>query len=592
MKKKSSLQELMEYAGRYRYLTYLSWLLSVCSALLSLLPFVYIWRIIREVLAAAPDFENAVGIVHNGWMAVLFSLVSMLVYFGGLMCSHISAFRVATNIRKKVMRHITELPLGFTAEMGSGRVRRIVNDSSAATETFLAHQLPDMAGAVATPVGMLVILFWFDWRFGVTSLIPLVLGFACMFKMAGPSMAKDMKAYQDALEDMNNEAVEYVRGIPVVKTFGQTVFSFKRFKKSIDGYNRFALSYCKKCMLPMLAFTTFINSSFAFLIALGLALTGSAGPEADILLNLLFYVIFTPVIATMLNKVMFMSENTMIVNDALQRIHSILDREPLEEPEKPVVPKEHSVAFRDVTFRYPNTDANAVDHVTFRAESGQTIALVGPSGGGKTTAAGLISRFWDPAFGSVQIGGVDVRQIGRRKLAETVSYVFQDSRLLKTTVLENVRLARPEASREQVLAALHRAQCDDIIEKLPEGIDTVIGAKGIYLSGGEQQRIAIARVLLKDSPVIVLDEATAFADPENEALVQRAFEELAKDKTVIMIAHRLTTVRNADCIYVLKDGRIEEAGTHTELMEKNGLYHKMWQDYQTTITWKVGGMVC
>lgn len=592
MCKNKSLSELMSYAGKRKYLTYMSWILSAVSALLSLLPFIYIWMIIKEVLEVQPDFSRATGIVHNGWMAVIFSLISMGVYFGALMCSHVSAFRVASNIRKKAIRHVTELPLGFTGEMGSGRIRRIINESSAATETYLAHELPDMAGAVALPIGMLVILFVIDWRFGIVSLIPVVLGFLAMFQMTGPSMAHDMKQYQNAMEAMNNEAVEYVRGVPVVKTFGQSVFSFQRFKNAIDHYYKFCISYTKKCRMPMLLFTTCINSTFAFLIVLGLVLSNSQTAGADVLINLIFYIIFTPVIVNMLMKVMYMSENMMMVNDALQRIHSILDEKPLPEPVSPQVPQDHSLEFSDVTFCYKNADVNALEHVSFQVDPGQTIALVGPSGGGKTTAASLISRFWDVNSGSIKIGGINVKEIGKRKLAETVSYVFQDSRLLKTSILENVRLARPDATREQVEDALHRAQCDDIVEKMPRGMDTIIGTKGIYLSGGEQQRISIARAILKNSPILVLDEATAFADPENEVLVQKAFEELAKDKTVIMIAHRLTTIKNADCIYVLKDGRMKESGTHEMLLEKEGLYHKMWNDYQTTISWKVGGAKC
>lgn len=588
MKKSNSFSELMSFAGKHKYLTYASWLLSAVSAVLALLPFVYIWFIIKEVIEVYPDFQNAEHIVHNGWMAVGFAIGSMIIYFGGLMCSHLSAFRVATNIRKTTMKHITELPLGFMQEMGSGRVRRIVNESSAATETYLAHQLPDMVGAVATPIAMIVMLFLFDWRFGLVSLIPAVLAFAAMFKMIGPKMAEDMKAYQDAMEDMNNEAVEYVRGVPVVKTFGQTVFSFKRFKASIDNYYKFCISYTKKCRTPMLLFTTAINSTFAFLIVTALIMTkGSA--EDGVLLNFIFYTIFTPIIATTLSKVMYMSENIMIVDDALQRIHSVLDIEPLPEPEHPKQPKDYSVEFRNVTFRYRNAETDAVKNATFKIRQGQTIALVGPSGGGKTTVAGLISRFFDVCDGSITIGDVNVKDIGKAVLAQTVSFVFQDSRLLKASILENVRLSNPQATREQVEEALHLAQCDDIIAKLPDGINTVIGTKGVYLSGGEQQRIAIARVILKDSPILVLDEATAFADPENEILVQKAFENLARNKTVVMIAHRLTTVKHADCIYVLKDGEISEYGTHDSLYEKNGLYAKMWNDYQTSIAWKVGG---
>ncbi len=589
MKKNKNLSELMSYAGKYRFLTYSSLILSVISMFSALLPFVFIFFIIKEVIEVEPNFSQAVNIVHNGRMAVLFSLVSIAVYFGALMCSHLSAFRIAGNIRKTLLSHISKLPLGFTEEIGSGKIRRIINDSSAATETYLAHQLPDMAGATAAPLGMIVMLFLFDWRFGLICLIPIILGFASMFKMAGPKMAEDMKNYQDALSDMNNEAVEYVRGIPVVKTFGQTVHTFKRFKNSIDRYYNFCTEYCKKCRMPMLLYTVFINSAFAFLITAALIFTGGEAIEQSVLLSLIFYVIFTPVIATSMTKVLFMSENGMLVSDALSRINSVLALKPLPEAERPETPRDSSVEFKNVFFRYGEAEADALSGVSFKIHSGETAAFVGPSGGGKTTAAGLISRFWDVTDGEIKVGGVNVKNIGKSELTKTVSYVFQDSRLLKASVLENVRLAKPSASRKEVENALHKAQCDGIISKLPDGIDTVIGTNGVYLSGGEQQRIAIARMILKDAPIIILDEATAFADAENEALVQRAFEELSKNKTVIMIAHRLTTVKNADRIFVLKDGKIEESGTHGELNGQNGLYSKMWRDYQTSVKWKVGG---
>ena len=589
MKKRSNIRELMGFAGRHRYLTYASWVLSVISAALALLPFVYIFFIVREVIEVAPNFAQAENIVFYGWMAVAFALGSIAVYIAGLLCSHLSAFRIAGNMRKRLLAHIAELPLGFIGAEGSGKVRRIINDSSAATETYLAHQLPDMAGAIATPLGLIVMLFLFDWRFGLVSLIPVVLGFICMFKMIGPRMAYDMKNYTDAMEQMNNEAVEYVRGIPVVKTFGQTVHTFKRFKGSIDNYYNFCVAYCKKCRAPMIWFTMFVNSAFAFLIAFALILAGGEAVAQDVLLNFIFYVIFTPALTTALNKVIYMSENGMIVADALERVHSILDLKPLPEPQQGRSPRDNGVQFEHVTFRYENASADALHDVSFAVQPGQSVAFVGPSGGGKTTVAGLISRFWDVAAGEIKIGGVNVKDIPKRELMQNIAYVFQDSRLLKATVLENVRLSRPDASEAQVLEALHRARCDDILAKLPLGVHTVIGAKGVYLSGGEQQRIAIARMMLKDAPIIVLDEATAFADPENEALVQQAFQELARGKTVLVIAHRLTTVRAADAIFVLQDGRIAETGTHAQLVEKGGLYAKMWKDYRTSIRWRVTG---
>lgn len=591
-KGKGNLSVLMDYAGRRRVLTYLSWVLSAVSALTALVPFIFVWLIVREVIEANGNFAAVQGSLSvYGWWAVGSALISMLVYFAALMCSHVAAFRVAGNMRKRAMRHIGALPVGFMNSLGSGRVRRIVNESSGATETYLAHQLPDMVGAFATPVGMIVLLFVFDWRLGLLSLIPTVLGFIIMSKMTGKDMARKMKEYQSALEDMNNEAVEYVRGVPVVKTFGQTVFSFKRFKGSIDSYHTWVVAYTKSLMWPMVAFTTAINCVFVPLIIAGLCFT-AGGVDGTFLLNLIFYIIFTPIISVTLMKVMFMSENNMIVSDALQRIDGILAIKPLSEPSAPQTPKDNSVTFENVTFAYEGADRNAIDGITLDVKAGETVALVGPSGGGKTTAAGLVARFWDTASGAVKVGGVNVKDIDRQTLNDTVAYVFQDSKLLKTSIFENVRMGRPSATREEVLAALHNAQCDDILNKFPHGVDTVIGSKGVYLSGGEQQRIAIARVMLKNAPVLVLDEATAFADPENEAAVQRAFERLANGRTVIMIAHRLTTVQNADKIYVLKDGKIAEEGTHVQLMEKGGLYHNMYDEYRTSIAWKVGGAKC
>lgn len=575
----------MDYAGNHRYFTYSSWILSAVSAIIALVPFWYIWKIIREVLAMAPDFSRAQELTRNGWMAVLFSVLSVLVYIAGLMCSHIAAFRVASNIRKAAMQHIVKLPLGFAESFGSGKLRKIVNESSAATETYLAHRLPDKAGAIATPIGLLIILMVFDWRLGLLSLVPVILGFLIMMRMTGKGMADKMKEYQNALDDMSNEAVEYVRGIPVVKTFGQTVFSFKKFKGSIDKYSKWAIAYTKELRLPMMFYTAAINSVFAFLIAAGILFTRN-GVTDEFLLNLLFYIIITPVISLTLTRIMFLSEDGMVVSDALQRINSVLDLKPLSQQKNARLPKDGSVTLENVSYSYDG-EKNALSNISVSIKSGQTVAFVGPSGGGKTTLANIISRFFDPQHGRVLIGGVDVKNIAKNDLMNTVSFVFQNSRLIKASVFENVKLARPDATKEEVMQALEAAQCMDIIDKLPRGIDTVIGTKGIYLSGGEQQRIAIARVMLKNSPVIILDEATAFADPDNEIKVQAAFSALSEGRTVIMIAHRLSTVANADCIYVLKEGRLAESGTCKELTEKDGIFAKMWKDYQTSVQWKV-----
>ena len=587
LKKKSDLQKLLDYAGNFRWLTYASWVLSVISALLALVPFIYIWKIIKEVLDVAPNYENATSLTHNGIMAVVFAVGAMLVYIGALMCSHIAAFRVQANIRKDAMHHIATLPLGFMDGIGSGKMRKTVNEASAATETYLAHQLPDSAGAMATPIGIIALLLFFDWRLGLLSLVPVVLAFLIMSSMTGSKMKKKMEEYQNALDNMSNEAVEYVRGIPVVKTFGQSVFSFKKFKGSIDEYEKWVISYTKDMMLPMMGYTTIINAVFAVLIAAAMIFT-SSGVTTSFFVDLLFYVIITPVITVTLTKIMFSSENKMIVADAMKRIESVLDMKPLEETKKPKHPKDNSIKLSGVEFRYTEAAENAIDGVDLTVAPGEHIALVGPSGGGKTTLASLIARFWDTTEGQILIGGEDVRDIPKKELSETVSFVFQDAKLLKMSVLDNVRLSKPNATKKEVLKALHDAQCDDIAEKLPNGVDTVIGANGVYLSGGEQQRISIARVMLKNSPILILDEATAFADPDNETKVQEAFSAMSKGKTVIMIAHRLSTVTNADRIYVLENGKVAESGTHDTLTKSDGLYAKMWDEYNRSANWKVG----
>ena len=585
MKKQSDLSRLMGYAGNYRYFTYASWVLSAVSALVALVPFVYIWKILRDVLNAAPDYAQAVNIPHYGWMAVLFAVLAYLIYIAALMCSHLSAFRVATNLRLEVSEHLATLPLGFTETFGSGKLRKIIHESTGAAETFLAHQLPDKYNAMATPIGLLVLLLVFDWRLGLLSLVPVALGFVIMSAMTGRRMADKMRQYGNALESMSNEAVEYVRGIPVVKTFGQSVFSFKKFKATIDEYEKWVIAYTKELRMPMMLYTAAINGVFAFLIVGGLLFTRN-GVTSEFLLNLLFYIIITPVISLTLTRIMYMSENELVVADALARVDSVLDAEPVPENDHPRHPKDASVSLKDVHFSY-DSKTDVIKGVSLKIQPGQMVAFVGPSGGGKSTLANLICRFFDVQSGSVRVGGADVRDIPKEELMDTISFVFQNSRLLKGSILDNVRLGRAQATEAEVLAALKAAQCMDIVEKFPAGIHTVIGTKGVYLSGGEQQRIAIARAMLKNAPILLLDEATAFADPDNEAKVQAAFAQLAKGKTVLMIAHRLSTVASADCIYVVQDGQIAESGTKDELCAQNGLFARMWQEYQASVQWKV-----
>lgn len=586
-KEESLLKQLFVFAGSFKYLSILSVILAAVSAFIALVPFYYIWRIMKEVIRVKIDFAKAEGIAAYGWYAVGFALAGMLLYIAALMCSHIAAFRVQASMRKIMMEHIMKLPLGFIESEGSGKIRKIVVESSAATETYLAHNLPDKAVSVATPVGLIALLLVFDWRLGLICLIPAVLGFLFMGSMMGKEMENSMKEYQNSLETMSAEAVEYVRGIPVVKTFGQTIFSFKRFKDSIDKYEKWTLDYTKKMMKPMIAFTTAVNSTFAFIVAAAYLL-GGHGISGSLGLNLFFYIIITPILTTTLMKLAYAGEAQLQVKDALMRMKGLMDRQPLPEPQQGKLPKNSGLSLENVSFAYEGAEKNAVDGITLRINAGEHVAFVGPSGGGKTTLASLIARFWDVDKGSVKIGGVDVRDITSDELMNQISYVFQDSRLLKMSILDNIRIGRPGATDAEVMKALEDAQCMDIIEKLPDGVNTMIGTKGVYVSGGEAQRLSIARAFLKNAPVLILDEATAFADPDNEQRVQAAFEKLSREKTVIMIAHRLSTVTNADRIYVLKDGIVAESGSHKELTAHDGVYAHMWKEYNKSVNWKVG----
>ena len=565
----------MGYAGNYRYFTYASWVLSAVSALVALVPFVYIWKILRDVLNAAPDYAQAVNIPHYGWMAVLFAVLSYLIYIAALMCSHLSAFRVATNLRLAVSEHLAVLPLGFAETFGSGKLRKIIHESTGAAETYLAHQLPDQYNAIATPVGLLVLLLAFDWRLGLLSLAPVVLAFLIMATMTGKQMAEKMRQYGNALESMSNEAVEYVRGIPVVKTFGQSVFSFKKFKATIDEYEKWVISYTKDLRLPMMFYTAAVNGVFAFLIAGGLLFT-THGVTPEFLLNLLFYIIITPVISLTLTRMMYMSESKMVVADALARIDSVLEAAPMQVQAVPQYPKDSSVTLRDVHFSYDGK-TEVIKGVSLEIQPGQTVAFVGPSGGGKTTVSRLAARFWDYQKGSITVGGMEVSRIDPEKLMSLYSIVFQDVTLFDNTILENIRLGRKDATDEEVLAAAKLANCEEFAEKLPDKWNTNIGENGCALSGGERQRISIARAFLKDAPIILLDEATASLDVENETAIQEALSRLIKDKTVLIIAHRMRTVSSADKIVVLKDRAVAEQGAPAQLLHKGGIFAHMVQ---------------
>lgn len=586
-KKKSTLLKLIHFAGNHKYYVYASCILAAMSAFIALVPFYDMWRILKEVLEVRPNFNEAIHIKSYGWHAVLFALLAMLFYIAALMCSHKAAFRVQANMRTKMMEHIMKLPLGYVESQGSGKIRKIVMESSAATETFLAHNVPDKVVSKATPIGLLIMMAIFDWRLGLMSLTPAIIAFVLMFTaMMGPKMAEDMKQYQNALETMSSEAVEYVRGVPVVKTFGQTIFSFKRFKEAIDEYEKWTLDYTKSMMKPMVCFTTFANGIFAALIIAAYLFAGNQITD-QFILNLFFYILITSILTTTLMKVAYAGESQMLVEDALNRMDSIMKVQPLPESKQTQIPSDASIDIENISFTYQDASTKAIDNLSMHIKSGEHVALVGPSGCGKTTVASLISRFWDVNEGSIKIGHVDVKDIEQKELMNQVSYVFQDSRLLKMSILENIRMSRPEASDEEVIQALKDAQCQDIIDKFPDGVHTVIGSKGVYVSGGESQRLSIARAFLKNVPILILDEATAFADPDNEVLVQKAFEKLSKNKTVVMIAHRLSTITNADCIYVLGNGHIVESGKHEELLETKGVYAHMWHQYNQSVKWKV-----
>lgn len=584
-KKDDVMKVINGYAGGFRYLIATGRGLAAISALVGMVPYYILWKIIKIAIDGT-GLEQIAGLA---WQAFGIMVASMLLYVGALLCTHVSAFRVQGAMRSRMMRHVLTLPLGIFDKEGTGKIRRIVNDSSAATETYIAHNLPDKAVAAATPVGLVVLMLAFDWRIGLLCLIPAVVGFIFLMTMMGKEMQKKMAEYQNSLEVMSNEATEYVRGVPVIKTFGQTIFSFKKFKKALDDYEKWCIDYTGSLRKSMVGFMTGINAVFAALIV-SAYLFSRGGIKPELILNMMYYIIITPLLTVALTKTAYSGEQEMQVMDSIKRIDGVLAMKPFENRTGTAdkKPADYSISLEHVSYRYEDAAVDAVKDLSLTIREGQHVAFVGPSGGGKSTTAAFIARFFDVTEGAIRIGGVNVKDIPQKELMDMVSFVFQDSRLLKGTLLDNVRLAKPDASEEEVLEALRKAQCMDILEKQPDKLQTVIGAKGTYLSGGEQQRIAIARAFLKDAPILILDEATAFADPDNEAKVQKAFENLAEGKTLIMIAHRLTTVTNANCIYVLKDGGCEEQGSHEELMQRQGLYRQMYDDYTKSVDWKVG----
>lgn len=590
-KKENDLMVLLRYAGTYKGLTFLGLGLSAVAMVLGMLPYICIWLVARDLIAVAPDWKAASGIARYGWMAFGFALAGIVIYFCALMCTHLAAFRTAANIRKQGMAHLMKTPLGFFDSNASGLLRNRLDGAAAETETLLAHNLADIVGTVAMFIAMLVLMFIFDWRMGAACLLAAVVSVCALGTMMGGKNAGLMAEYQAAQDVMSKAGTEYVRGIPVVKVFQQTVYSFRAFKQAIEDYSAKAEHYqAKVCKVPQAVNLTATEGAFVFLVPAALLLAPAAlrsGNFAGFVTNFAFYAVFSAIISTALARIMFAASGMMLAQTALGRINQVMSAPVLPVTDHPKKPMDNRVEFENVSFTYDGAEVPALDQVSFKVKPGQTVALVGPSGGGKTTAASLIPRFWDVTSGRVKVGGVDVRETDPHVLMDQVAFVFQNNRLFKASILENVRISRPGATRQEVEEALMAAQCGDILEKLPDGMDTVIGTEGTYLSGGEQQRVALARAILKNAPIVVLDEATAFADPENEAMIQKAFARLTQGRTVIMIAHRLSTVVRADQIIVLAEGRVAEQGTHEELVGRNGLYAKMWKDYNQAVQWKI-----
>ena len=573
--------------GKRKVLLPAAMLLSALSALAGMLPYILIWLIVRELLEHG-EITSSGNVVTYAWWAAGMAVASIVLYFAALMSSHLAAFRVESNLRKEAMRQIVRMPLGFFDINTSGRIRKIIDDNAGVTHSFLAHQLPDLAATFIVPLVAVILIFMFDWILGLACIVPVIIAMLVMGFMMNAEGRQFMKSYMTSLEEMNTEAVEYVRGIPVVKVFQQTIYSFKNFHRCIMNYNKMVFGYTRMWEKPMSLYTVIINGFVFFLAPLAILLIGYSGNYASVLLNFFLFVLITPVFSQSIMKSMYLNQALGQASEAIGRLENLVAYEHLTVVEHPQPVKEFSIQFEKVSFSYPGANQKAVDDVSFTIPQGNTVALVGASGGGKTTIARLVPRFWEATEGKVLIGGINVREIAPEELMKYISFVFQNTKLFKTSLLENIKYGNPDATMEEVERAVDMAQCREIINKLPLGLNTKIGTEGTYLSGGEQQRIVLARAILKNAPIIVLDEATAFADPENEHLIQQALKELTKGKTVLMIAHRLSSITDADNILVIDKGKIAEQGTHANLLGKQGIYYHMWNEYQQSVRWTIG----
>ena len=573
--------------GKRKVLLPAAMLLSALSALAGMLPYILIWLIVRELLEHG-EITSSGNVVTYAWWAAGMAVASIVLYFAALMSSHLAAFRVESNLRKEAMRQIVRMPLGFFDINTSGRIRKIIDDNAGVTHSFLAHQLPDLAATFLVPLVAAILIFVFDWILGLACIVPVIIAMLVMGFMMNAEGRQVMKSYMTSLEEMNTEAVEYVRGIPVVKVFQQTIYSFKNFHRCIMNYNKMVFGYTRMWEKPMSLYTVIINGFVFFLAPLAILLIGYSGNYASVLLNFFLCVLITPVFSQSIMKSMYLNQALGQASEAIGRLENLVAYEHLTVVEHPQPVKEFSIQFEKVSFSYPGANQKAVDDVSFTIPQGNTVALVGASGGGKTTIARLVPRFWEATEGKVLIGGINVREIAPEELMKYISFVFQNTKLFKTSLLENIKYGNPDATMEEVERAVDMAQCREIINKLPLGLNTKIGTEGTYLSGGEQQRIVLARAILKNAPIIVLDEATAFADPENEHLIQQALKELTKGKTVLMIAHRLSSITDADNILVIDKGKIAEQGTHANLLGKQGIYYHMWNEYQQSVRWTIG----